>query len=225
MIKVDKLIRSKRRSISIQISSVGEVVLHVPNKCSFEKIKEVLEEKRGWIETHRQRILKSQQLNSDIISYKKVLFLGYTKDIVFADQLKKVQMTANCIFVPQKIKDNLQKIKKNISSLLIENAMNILRKRVEYFANLMQLKPSLISLINSKRLWGSCSQNDEIKLNWRLVMVLPDLIDYVVVHELAHIIEFNHSQKFWKIVESFIPNYRERRSFLKKGDFLLSLFR
>ena len=108
---------------------------------------------------------------------------------------------------------------------MLQQAKEILKNRVNYFANLMQLLPQSLVLCNSKRIWGSCSKEADIKLNWRLVMLPPDLIDYVVVHELSHIVEFNHSKMFWKMVSSILPNYKERRALLKKGDFLLHLYR
>ncbi len=134
-------------------------------------------------------------------------------------------VTSDCFFLPSKYKENLTKQKKIISKFLITEAVTIFEKRLNYFANIMQLEPNSFALSNSKRLWGSCSQNNDIKLNWRLVMALPEIIDYVVVHELTHMLEFNHSSNFWKIVESIIPDYKQKRELLKKGDFLLSLFR
>lgn len=222
---IDKLIRTKRRSISLKISSTGELIVRAPVNCSYQKINEVVEQKEKWIKLHQSRILENKMLNSDIISLKKVLFLGYTKNVVFVENLKNLAVTTECFFISTKYKDNLNKQKKLISNYLIEQASTILTKRVDYFATLMQLSPSSLSLTNSKRLWGSCGQNDDIKLNWRLVMTSPDIIDYVVVHELAHIVEFNHSANFWKIVQSLIPDYKEKRNLLKKGDFLLNLFR
>lgn len=222
---IDKLIRSKRRSISIQISSIGEVIVRVPTSCPVQKIEAVVEQKKDWINFHRQQILQNKFLNSDIMSYKKILFLGYTKEVVFAEKLKNLAVTTDCFFIPAKYKENLTKQKKLLSNYLIAQSNEIFEKRIHYFANLMQLSPKSFSLSNSKRLWGSCSHNDDIKLNWRLVMASPDIIDYVVVHELAHMLEFNHSTNFWKIVGSIIHDYKQKRILLKNGDFLLSLFR
>ena len=103
--------------------------------------------------------------------------------------------------------------------------MPILWGRVSYFANLMQVEPTKVRLSNARGCWGSCNSLGVISLNWRLIMVPHDLIDYVVVHELAHLLQMNHSSLFWNVVKSVLPDYQNRRKLLKKGDYLLSLYR
>lgn len=224
MIKIDKLIRSKRRSVAIQISTEGELIVRAPVKCSYEKIEKILRERIGWIRLHQEKILQNRMTNSNIISYKEVLFLGLIKPIIFS-HIKKFIYQNDCFVFPEKYSENVTKIKRLIIKFMFERAENILKDRVNYFANLMQLLPQSLALCNSKRIWGSCSKTADIKLNWRLVMLPPDLIDYVVVHELCHIVEFNHSTTFWSLVSSILPDYKKRRMLLKKGDFLLGLYR
>ena len=225
MITIDKLIRTKRRSIAIQISSDGELIVRAPNRCSMKEIEKVVVERINWIRIHQNRILQNRLVNSNIISYKEVMFLGITKPIIFIPKSKKIENHGDHFVINEKYVENAPKVKRLIIGFMIENAHEILKDRVNYFANLMQLLPQSLSLTNSKRVWGSCSKNADIKLNWRLVMLPPDLIDYVVVHELAHIVEFNHSKTFWKLVTSILPNSKERRDLLKRGDFLLNLYR
>ncbi len=222
---IDKLIRSKRRSISMQISSSGELIVRAPNKCSMERIQKVVEEKKDWIQFHQQRILESKMVNSNIISYKEVMFLGTTKPILFDPKSKKIEYHNTYFLINSKHCENIPKIKRLIVNFMTKNAEDILASRLTYFANLMQLKPQSFSICNSKRIWGSCSKTADIKFNFRLVMLPPDIIDYVVVHELAHIIEFNHSKTFWRLVTSVLPDCKNRREMLKKGDFLLGLYR
>lgn len=225
MITIDKLIRTKRRSIAIQISSDGELIVRAPTRCSYKEIERVVSKRINWIRIHQDRILQNKLVNSNIISYKEVMFLGTTKPIIFSPKAKKIEHHDSHFVISEKYIENAPKIKRFIVNFMIKNAQEILKDRVNYFANLMQLLPQSLSLTNSKRVWGSCSKNADIKLNWRLVMLPPDLIDYVVVHELAHIVEFNHSQTFWKLVTSILPDGKYRRAMLKKGDFLLNLYR
>ena len=97
-----------------------------------------------------------------------------------------------------------------------QEAWDHLKKRVDEFGNLMGVKPKQLKLSNAKKRWGSCSGKQSINLNWRLIMIDDSLIDYVVVHELAHLIELNHSVDFWRVVEGVIPNHRELRRRLRE---------
>lgn len=225
MVQIDMLMRTKRRSIALQISPQGNLIVRAPNHISYEKIQKVVQEKEGWIVLHQKRILENRKVNLDILNYEQVLYCGSTYPVVFSDKIKEIRFFDNYCWLPAKWKENQAKQIHNIVRFLKTQAQSILIERLTYFANLMQLKPSSAVLNNSRRVWGSCDKTGGIKLNWRIVMLPPDLIDYVVVHELSHILQFNHSDLFWKIVESVLPNYKERRQILKKGDYLLEIFR
>ena len=89
---------------------------------------------------------------------------------------------------------------------------SIFSERVEYFAEAMGVTPIAVKVTNARTRWGSCSSKGSINLSWRLIMARGELIDYVVVHELAHLSEMNHSDRFWKIVGQYMPDYRALRS-------------
>ena len=99
-----------------------------------------------------------------------------------------------------------------------------LTERVRHFAKLMGVSPTAVKISGAKTRWGSCSSKKSINFSWRLVMAWGDVIDYVVVHELAHLVEMNHSPKFWKVVESTLPDYQERKAKLKLLQKRLSSF-
>ena len=95
-------------------------------------------------------------------------------------------------------------------------AKKILPAKTAYFANIMGLKYGRITITSAKTRFGSCSSKGNISYSFRLMKYPEAAIDYVVVHELAHILELNHSEKFWNIVASVFPDYKERRKLLKK---------
>ncbi len=97
-----------------------------------------------------------------------------------------------------------------------QEAWDHLKTRVDEFGKLMGVAPKQLKLSNAKRRWGSCSGKQSINLNWRLILLDDSLIDYVVVHELAHLIELNHSADFWRIVEGIVPNHKELRRRLRQ---------
>ncbi|MCI8666319.1 MAG: M48 family metallopeptidase [Dorea sp.] len=98
----------------------------------------------------------------------------------------------------------------------VEKAMEIFPKRVEYYARLMGISYGRITIREQKTRWGSCSGRGNLNFNWKLTLMPPEILDYVVVHELAHRKEMNHSKDFWKIVEQVLPDYQKRRKRLKE---------
>lgn len=97
----------------------------------------------------------------------------------------------------------------------VEKALRLIPERVSYYARRMNLTYGRITIREQKTRWGSCSSAGNLNFNWKLVLLPPELLDYVVVHELAHRREMNHSSAFWAVVEQEMPDYRERRKLLK----------
>ncbi len=97
----------------------------------------------------------------------------------------------------------------------IEKALTVFPERVEHYARLMGVSYGRITIREQKTRWGSCSGKGNLNFNWKLVLVPAEILDYVVVHELAHRKEMNHSRDFWRIVERMMPDYQERRKRLR----------
>ncbi|MBE5757323.1 MAG: M48 family metallopeptidase [Clostridiales bacterium] len=223
MVEPDLIVRSYRRSLCLSINKDGKLIVHAPKKLSLKEIYKYIEEKEKWIKTKQNEIQEKLKINVDVLSYKEFLFLGKKYKLVFLNGIKKIELGSSEIAIPNKIdKDQiLQKIKQ----WYISNAKKILSERVEYFANLMQLDYASISLNNSKSKWGTCDSRRNIKLNFRLVMLPHKVIDYVIIHELSHIIEFNHSKNFYKIISTIMPSYKLQQKIIKEYDYVLRLFR
>lgn len=94
-------------------------------------------------------------------------------------------------------------------------AKEIIPRRAACFAARMGVSYGRITIREQKTRWGSCSQKGNLNFNWKLVLMPPEILDYVVVHELAHRKEMNHSPRFWAVVEKELPDYRKRREELK----------
>ena len=222
MIKIDYLIRTNRRSISISINNLGQIIIKAPRKVSMDEIQKVVDKKERWIALHKERIEKNNELNKNILTYKDILFCGNIYHIAFDERIKKITLIDNYCLIPLKYKDTYQR---KLILWYKKIANEILTQRVQYFCDLMQLEPSAVKLTNARTCWGTCNSKGVVSLNWRLMMVPHNLIDYVVVHELAHLVQLNHSKLFWEVVHSVLPDYASRRKNLKQGDYLLALFR
>lgn len=112
-------------------------------------------------------------------------------------------------------KRNEGSINDDQKSFFINRANEVIPKKVKYFSELMGVTPKSIRIGNAKSYWGCCSVDNRINFSWRLMMLEDKIIDYVVVHELSHIKEHNHSKKFWNEVERVVPDYKILRNRLK----------
>ena len=223
MVKPDKIIRSPRRSLCLSINKDGQLIVHAPRKLSVNDIFKYIEEKEKWITTKQKEIENKLNINKNVIAYNEFLFLGKKYKLLRLDGLNKIELSDKNIIIPNKISDDcvLQKVR----LWYIDHAKRILFERLEYFADLMQLDYLSVKLDNSKNRWGSCDSSRNIKLNYRLVMLPHKTIDFVLIHELAHILEFNHSKQFYKIISSIMPSYKLQQKILKEYDYVLRLFR
>ena len=100
---------------------------------------------------------------------------------------------------------------------LADQASVVIPKRVEYFAEKIPVTYGRITIRNQKTRWGSCSGKGNLNFNCLLMLAPPEVLDYVVVHELCHRKEMNHSERFWREVENILPDYRERKKWLKEN--------
>jgi hypothetical protein len=104
-----------------------------------------------------------------------------------------------------------------------QTASELLEQCVKTRADKLGVAPASISIRNQKSRWGSCSRSGRLNFNWRLAMVPPELLDYVVTHELCHMIRPDHSAKFWRLVEDAVPDYKDRRLRLRQYEALLDM--
>ena len=163
MIIPDLIVRTHRRSLSLTITKEGELVVHAPKRLSTDRIFEYIKEKEKWITTKQLEIQNRLSINKDIINYNQIQFLGKKYNIQFISGLKKIELSENAIILPKGTQDVIVKIR----SWLVSNAKKILKERLEYFANLMQVDYLSVVINNSKSRWGSCDSKRNIKLNQR----------------------------------------------------------
>lgn len=103
---------------------------------------------------------------------------------------------------------------------LADKALKVIPERVRYYAPIMGVKYGKITIRNQKTKWGSCSEKGNLNFNCLLMLMPDEIVDYVVVHELAHLKELNHSAAFWSIVESVLPDYKQREAWIKENGYL-----
>ena len=222
MIIPDEIVKSKRRTISICVMKDGRVVVRAPLRAKNETIQKFLIQKQNWITEKIYLVNKNRAEHINIINNNKKLLFGREMTVKHCETKT---ITANLesgeIAVPAGFDEG--ELEKKINNWFKKLAKDVLAKRTAEFSAKMKIYPNKIKLSKSKNRWGSCSNNSVISYNTKVIMLPPKLIDYIIVHELCHIVEFNHSKKFWELVNVFLSDVGERRKKLKEYAFLLGM--
>lgn len=222
MIEPKKIIRTKRRTLAITINEKGELIVHAPKNMPLYEIVEFLESKRKWIEDRCNSIQEVLNKNRDIVEYNEIFFLGKRYKIYETQGIDEPYITEQALLI--KPCKNALKKQNLIKQWYLKNVENILVPRVEKLAKFMKQNFASINILNSKAKWGMCDNKKNLYFNWKLLLLSPELIDYIIIHELAHLIELNHSPKFWEIVKSVLPNYKHLKEIINRCNFLIKLF-
>lgn len=213
----NKIIRSKRKTLSLTINENAELIIRAPKRLSIEKIQDFINEKENWI--NRKKRLIENQIKDVTSNHNKLLYLGNLFPINIEQNASKELFFTGEEFIANSIEpDSLSlSIKKWYKNKFKEIAL----PRVAYFANKHNLMVNQVRIKNQKTMWGSCSSKNNINLNYLLLMAPMGVIDYVIVHELVHTIHRNHSTDFWNSVESIMPEFQEHKRWLKKNGYKL----
>ena len=213
----NKIIRSKRKTLSLTINEKAELIIRAPKRLSIEKIQDFINEKENWI--NRKKRLIENQIKDVTSNHNKLLYLGNLFPINVEQNASKELFFTGEEFIANSIEpDSLSlSIKKWYKNKFREIAL----PRVAYFANKHNLMVNQVRIKNQKTMWGSCSSKNNINLNYLLLMAPIGVIDYVIVHELVHTIHRNHSTDFWDSVESIMPEFEEHKRWLKKNGYKL----
>ena len=213
----NKIIRSKRKTLSLTINDNAELIIRAPKRLSIEKIQDFINEKENWI--NRKKRLIENQIKDVTSNHNKLLYLGNLFPINVEQNASKELFFTGEEFIANSIEpDSLSlSIKKWYKNKFKEIAL----PRVAYFANKHNLMVNQVRIKNQKTMWGSCSSKNNINLNYLLLMAPMGVIDYVIVHELVHTIHRNHSTDFWDSVESIMPEFQEHKRWLKKNGYKL----
>lgn len=210
-----QLIRSKRKTLSLQINNNAELIVRAPNRLSVKKIEQFMNEKSDWI-SKKSRSIRARKTQAP--SYKegeKFLYLG----VEYPLNIDTTQ-SEGLNFDGQRF--SLNQGGKEVFLAWYKSAFKkIALPRLEYYAKNHQLKYQQVRLKNQKTLWGSCSGVNNINLNYLLIGAPIFVIDYVLVHELCHTVHKNHSKSFWKLVETILPNYKASKRWLQDNGYKL----
>ncbi|MDE6402122.1 MAG: M48 family metallopeptidase [Clostridiales bacterium] len=219
-----KLIRSKRKTLTICITG-GEIIVKSPPRISVEHIEKFLNEKSEWISKKLGEYAKKTSALSEVISGDVVLYHGQSHPIVPSDKHKRIAIDDGKLCLPIKYSTDKSSALRAVTAWFKRIAKVELEAALEKMSVETGLKYKSFALTNARTKWGSCDGDCDIRLNWRLVMLDGALVEYVLIHELAHTVHHDHSAQFWALVKSYAPDYSATKKRLKTYSVLTSLYR
>lgn len=224
------LIKSSRKTVGIVIEKNGLVKVTSPLRVSESYINQLLQKKSSWIlkklmeiETRAYKPNKAKVFEEGESFY----YLGeeYKLKLIINSNFKKATVKLGgenlVITVPNNFE--VEKIKNTLKLWYVDQFKLVIEERVKHYSAIIGVYPQRITIREQKTRWGSCSARGNINLNWKLIMASMEVLDYVVIHELCHMKEMNHSKEFWKLVENVYPQYKKCRVWLKENGDLLSI--
>ena len=218
------VVRSNRTTVSLRLHNNGELEVRTPKQVKNNQIEEIIQSKLPWIEKQYNRLLEVQEQKS-IISYEdgaKISIYGKEYGICVikneAEQKDSIWLQDDNLMVRIKY-CNEDTIQDAIILWCKKAGKPIFENRAFYYAQRLGVSYERITIKGQKSCWGSCSNKSNLNFDWKLLLMPEEVLDYGVVHELAHLIEMNHSSRFWEIVSKEMPNYKEIRKWLKENGY------
>lgn len=213
--------KSKRRTLMIRVSD-GKVQAFMPKRLSESHIEEFVAKKLRWIQRKIQQQLSvpsyipKRYLNGEVFYY---LGQPYTLRVIQGSPASVSKNYDQIVVVTRRTEQHANyanTVHRQLRQWYWQAAEQELQARTDYYAERMQLKYSSLIVRQYKSRWGSCSAKGEISYNWQILLAPLAIVDYLVVHELAHLKQHNHSPRFWALVATQIPDYKARRQWLKE---------
>jgi hypothetical protein len=199
-----KLVRARRRTIALFVDGNG-IEARAPRHVAITEIETFMREKERWI---RRRLAAPRRQPFVWEAGSTLPWLGQSVALALRVGENSVRLSSGLLEVG--LADGAS-LRERVLAWIREQALALFRERVAALSQVLDLTVSGVGLSNAKTQWGSCSASGWIRLNWRLMLLPAHLADYVVAHELAHRRELNHSVRFWNVVATLYPRYREAR--------------
>ena len=206
---------SKRKTMGLYITKNAEIEVRVPHGTPQKVVADFVDQHQQWINTHHGAVAQQVAEREDFALRfgAKLLFLGHEFPL---EPVEKPAFGFDGQHFYAYAQMSAEELRTSLVGVYRTLAKKVLSDIVEEMAKHMGLKPKAVKINAARSRWGSCSSAGNLNFSWYLVMAEEATIRYVVVHELAHLIEMNHSPNFWRIVEQVLPNYKAEREKLKK---------
>ena len=217
------ILRSRRKTFSIEIRRDGSLVVRAPLRSTAAQIELILQQKAKWIQKKQEQVRAAAGAARQPrrwVEGEEILFLGKSYALHIVDSPRPLELSEGRFHLSKSAQPHAQRVFERWYRV---QARRVLKERVELYARQNGVVYQHVRIGGARTRWGSCGAKGSLNFTWRLVMAPIEVIDYVVVHELAHLEVKNHGKAFWEKVGSLMPDYQRRRDWLRQNGFILVL--
>jgi predicted metal-dependent hydrolase len=204
---------ARRRSITLTIDEQG-LRVGAPLRCAQRRIESVLDAHASWVVRKLAEWNERRPAPFAWVTGARIMFLGEPLTLAPSQAHRTTARCGDSLQLPMSA-ENAAALSRAVLDWLRATAKEWFEQRIAHFAPALRVNVPVIRLSNARTRWGTCHPQGRVHLNWRLIHMPPALVDYVVVHELAHLHEPNHSARFWRRVEAVLPDHLQRRKTLR----------
>lgn len=209
----------RKRSVAINVEADGSIHVLAPMRTSQKWIESFVAERTKWISIRRAEIkLQHDATDTALTDGSMVSFLGQQHRLYLNQEIKNDQTIPLTVHTPLDSPDHNHEVELALRLWYKKQARTYFPERAEIWSQKMDLQPTRITVTSPNRQWGSCSHDNIIRLNWRLIVMPPKVIDYVIIHEIAHIKHKNHGKWFWGLVAKHEPDHKQLRATLRQWE-------
>jgi len=208
------LTQTNRKTLSIYVEPDGSVTVRAPKNVDLEKINSIVDLKRPWIYRGIAELeeLNRTKVHRSLANGEGYLYMGRSYRLKIEKGLNQALSLNQGFFMLDE--DQTHKAKEHFIDFYKEKGRKHITERVNYFKKRMGVEPKSVRIMELGKRWASRGKTG-LNFHWKAMLAPISIIDYIIVHELAHLRKENHSSQFWEIVESVMPNYSERKNWLK----------
>lgn len=212
----------KRKTLSIEVEAPNIITVKAPEGTTEDKILETVKTKSKWI-VQKLFEIKEMEYRKRIKQYvngESFIYMGrkYSLQIVLDDKVKlpEAKLIRGKLYVYTYSKDE-EIVKQALENWYKDKAKEKVQERVDYYQQYFDVKPTKVTVKEQQKRWGSCTSKQELLFNWKCIMAPSPVLDYIVVHEMCHLIHMNHSKEFWEQLKRVLPDYEDRKAWLRNN--------
>lgn len=225
------VVLSKRRTVSIVINADGSVLVRAPKYMKKSEIHHLVLQKQEWILRKQKQLKHKKEVLASSINHEYTMdslmpYQGkqYPILLLAKEKLKKPVIDFDgTVFTVSYGEFDKKKIREAFVIWYKKRAAEVYLQRIEYYQNIIQEPFGTVRIKDQKSCYGSCSTKRNLNFNWKLILAPLPVLDYVVVHEMCHLKQMNHSPKFWAEVAKVVPDHKEKRRWLRENGSLLEI--
>lgn len=221
IIEFDVIFR-KRKTLTIEVEAPSIIRVIAPEGKTEDEILETVKGKSKWIiqKLFEIREMEYRKHNKEFVNGESFIYMGrnYSLQIVVDESVKipEAKLTKGKFVVSVENKD-FDRIRLALENWYKDKAKEKIAERVAYYQSHFDQKPKRIVIKDQQKRWGSCTKDQQLLFNWKCIMAPSPVLDYIVVHEMCHIVHMNHSTEFWTLLKRILPDYESRKEWLRNN--------